>query len=86
VRPGQRGSGLGTRLLAAAEEEIARRSCDRVALSTHSFQVPGLSVITMIMMHRAAGRRYARAVSGNAAWHLVSPGTQADLDGQVTEC
>jgi GNAT superfamily N-acetyltransferase len=41
VRPDQRGSGLATRLLATAEQEIARRNCNRVALSTHSFQVPG---------------------------------------------
>ena len=41
MRDDQRSCGLGTRLLATAETEIRRRGCDRVVLSTHSFQAPG---------------------------------------------
>ena len=40
VHASQRGRGLGRALLEAAEAEAARRGCENLVLSTHSFQSP----------------------------------------------
>ena len=41
VHPALRGHGYGKRLLAAAEQEAARRGCKIVLLASYSFQAPG---------------------------------------------
>ncbi|OKK02517.1 acetyltransferase [Streptomyces sp. CB03234] len=40
VRQDQRGTGLGTKLMRAAEDEARRRGCDRMIVSSFSFQAP----------------------------------------------
>ena len=41
VREDARKDGWGSRILLAAEEEARRRGCDRVAVSSFTFQAPG---------------------------------------------
>ncbi|GAA1974296.1 GNAT family N-acetyltransferase [Catenulispora subtropica] len=41
VRPDARADGWGSKILLAAEQEARRRGCDRVAVSSFTFQAPG---------------------------------------------
>lgn len=41
IHPDHRKEGWGAKILAAAEEEARRRGCDRVCVSSFTFQAPG---------------------------------------------
>ena len=64
-----RRTGLGARLLAAAEEEGTRRGCRQVVLATHSFQAPDF--------YRSRGYAELGRVegypAGHAQIHLAKP-------------
>lgn len=67
VREDHRGHGKGTALISAAESEAARRGCQQMVLSTHSFQAPNL-------YRRHGYREYGRIENypmGHAQLHLV---------------
>ncbi|WP_039941331.1 GNAT family N-acetyltransferase [Streptomyces himastatinicus] len=64
VREDSRQGGWGSRLLRAAEDEARRRGCDRVAVSSYTFQAPGFY------------ERHGYAETGRA---LGIPGGHADV-------
>ena len=61
VDASQRHTGIGTRLLRAAEDEARSRGCRKIVLSTHSFQAPGF--------YRQHGYRVAGEFSDYPAGH-----------------
>jgi GNAT superfamily N-acetyltransferase len=80
VRGPERGRGLGRALLAAAEREALARGCDRVALSTHSFQAPGFYLKQgYAIVGRAEGHP-----RGHATFHLQKLLARQGLSASTT--
>ena len=60
VRPDHRKDGWGAKILAAAEAEARRRGCDRVCVSSFTFQAPGFY---QKYGHAETGERWASPVA-----------------------
>jgi ribosomal protein S18 acetylase RimI-like enzyme len=76
VHPDLRRSGLGTRLLVAAESEAARRGCHQVVLLSHWIQAPGYYEQRG---YEIVGRVEEYPAGSDAIWYrkrLARPGSQ----------
>jgi GNAT superfamily N-acetyltransferase len=69
VDEARRRTGLGSRLLASAEDEARSRGCTQVLLSTHTFQAPDFYAARG---YREMGR-YENYPEGGAQIHLAKP-------------
>ena len=70
VREDQRRSGLGGRLLAAAEQVARERGCTRLTVSSFTFQAPGFSARHGDV---ETGRTAGIPVEGHADVHVAQP-------------
>lgn len=80
VRADLRGTGLGSRLLAAAEDEAVARGCFQLIVSSHTFQAPDF----YLQRGYAEYARTQESPRGHADVHLVKALPPAGAAGEKT--